>query len=117
MYSSAYTDSLKLSSSFSKCPQTYDQRLRNQRACLSAMYTADSIIVATPASVSVGDYIQLNDDGIPAALLKVGEAGAVTLVNSPIYKSPPTNPVTSKNLNDTAGPTFTVTVKKIGCNC
>jgi hypothetical protein len=84
---------------------------------LTALYTVDSITVATSASVNVGDYIKLNDGGNPAALLKVGEAGAVTLVNSPVYKSPPTNHVTSKNLNDTVGPTFTVTVKQIGCNC
>lgn len=119
MYSSDHTDSLKLRSSCSKCSPTYDQRLRKQRACLTAEYTVDSITVATPASVSVGDYIQLNDGGTPSALLQISSTEPIlfTLTNVPTYKSPPTNPVTSNNLNNTAGPTFTVITKTIGCSC
>jgi len=97
-------------------PRTYEQRLRVQRNRLSATYTGTGVTYVSGPTPNNKSFLQLNDGGNPSAIVRYITPGLYTLVNTPVYKVPPSNPVTSTNTTQAiAGPLFNVTVNSASC--
>jgi len=122
--SSVVTDRLQLpkncTCSAAPVPRTYEQLLRIRRNCLSAVYTIDTFtqIDYVGDATKLG-YIQLNDGGNPQAIVTIEEVAGelhVTIVNTPLYKIIPKNPVSSVVMQTGApGPTFTIVFASNSC--
>jgi hypothetical protein len=98
-------------------PRTYEQRMRVQRNRISATYTGTAVTKVTGGSGDVsGNYFQLNDGGNPVGIVQLQDT-TYKLVNTPVYISPPINPVSSKNSSNptSTGATFNITVKSSSC--
>lgn len=108
------------SCSVASCARTPSEMMRLRRACLNTTYRVNKITVVNRGSGYIaGQYIQLNDGGNPAGLLRVDVSGSVVankfrLVNAPVYTKPPSTPVTSTATTG-AGATFAISVAKIDC--
>ena len=102
------------------CARTPSDMMRLRRACLNTTYRVNKITIVDRGSGYIaGQYIQLNDKGVPAGLLRVDVSGPVTvnkfrLVNAPVYTKQPSKPVTSTATTGT-GATFAISVSKIDC--
>ena len=133
-FASDVTDKKKLpancSCSLLRAPNTYDQRLRLQRACIKAStvnpYTVTSISVSDGSTgYNQGDYLELNLGSgpvLPVQVSAVGSLGNVLTVVLFIVTTVsviPTNPVSSVNLTTTGatGATFTVNTESQSRTC
>jgi hypothetical protein len=100
-------------------PRTYEQRLRVRRNRLSATYTGVSVNNPTRTTDASGTYFTLTDGGNPAGVVQLQKNGTIythVLVNTPVYITPPANPVASKNISTgVSGPNFTVTTTSSSC--
>lgn len=133
-FASDVTDKKKLPAnctcSLLRQPNTYDQRLRLQRACIKAStvnpYTVTSVTVSDGSSgYNQGDYLELSLGSgavLPVQVASVGSGGDVlTVVLFFISTVPviPTNPVSSVNLTTpgAVGATFTVNTESKTSTC
>lgn len=97
-------------------PRTYEQRIRVQRNRLSATYTGTAVTKISGSTPTSGDYMQLKDGGNPVGVVQYTTAGGYKLVNTPVYITPPSNPVSSTIISTgLAGPTFNVTTTSSNC--
>ena len=133
-FASDVTDKKKLPAnctcSLLRTPNTYDQRLRLQRACIKAStvnpYTITSISVSDGSTgYNQGDYLELNLGSgpvLPVQVSAVGSLGDVLTVVLFIVTTVsviPTNPVSSANLTTpgAVGATFTVNTESKSSTC
>jgi len=136
-FASDVTDKKKLPAnctcSLLSTPNTYDQRLRLQRACIKAStvnpYTVTSVTVSNGSTgYNQGDYLELSMGSgavLPVQVSAVGSLGNVLTVVLFIVTTVsviPTNPVASANLTTpgAVGATFTVNTEsktRTCCTC
>jgi len=141
-FASDITDALQLPSQCSCASNTptynttrtdrysYEKRYRIERACLASQtnkYEMFEICIDNTYSVGykIGDYIQVGY-GTPALLVYItavaaGEITNITIVNRPLFNSPPCANITSKTLSGRGrGAVFNITVapnRTLCCNC
>jgi hypothetical protein len=135
-FASDITDKKKLppacSCSALASPNTYDQRLRIQRACIATSvagsYTLTGIAITDGGlGYAVGDYVTIayGSPSLIAFVSAVDASGAVTsatVINVPVFTGAPVNPVASTVFGSSVGvgATFTLTVQNntaICCSC
>jgi len=110
-------------------PNTYDQRLRIQRACIATSvagsYTLTGIAVADGGlGYAVGDYVTIayGSPSLVAFVSAVDGSGAITsatVINVPVFTVAPVNPVASTIIGPPVGEgaTFTLTVQNNTATC
>jgi len=133
------TDALQLLTTTGTCsccsvPTSQTSRLCLRRACIASSqrgdYVIDTVTTVSPGSggYAVGDYVQINDCGMPNLLVQVRSVTsgntviAVTPVNQPVLTADtPLRVWPSTNLTRSgSGATFRITVKRnpaVCCTC
>jgi len=93
----------------SGCAQPYSRRYQVQKLQAEAKYTITSadLVSGTPSG-----FVTLIDGGNPSAVLTANIVGPWTCVNTPVYKTPPTNPVPA-----VGGGSFNLFLTSSCCSC